>query len=80
MEIQKTTVSDEANGQARVYMQIANKIDPEPLDQHVVFSVLVSTEPVASDTRPVSFRILQTRALREAISLLGRVEDERTPK
>ncbi len=79
-KIQRTTVLDETDEQARGYMQIADKLDPEPSDQHVVFSVLVSTEPVASDTRPVSFRILQTRALKEAIALLGRVEDERMPK
>ncbi len=80
MEIQRTTVLDETNGQARVYMQIADKMDPEPSDQHVVFSVLVSTEPVASDKRPVSFRILQARALKEAIALIGRVDDARLPK
>ena len=78
--IQITTVLDETDKQARVYMQIADKLDPEPSDQHVVFSVLVSTEPVASGTRPVSFRVLQTRALKEAIALLGRAEDERLPK
>ena len=74
-KIQKTTVSDQKDGTARVYMQISDKIDPEPSDQHVIFSVLVSTEPVQSDTRPVSFRILQIRALKEAIVLLGQVED-----
>ena len=80
MKIQETTISDQADGQARVEMQISAKKDVEPASDYVVFSVLVSLAPVASDTRPVSFRILQTRALKEAIALLGRVEDEQMPK
>ena len=80
MEIQRTTVLDETNGQARVYMQIADKMDPEPSDQHVVFSVLVSTKPVPPNTEVISFPVLQTRALKEAIALIGRVDDERMPK
>ncbi len=73
--IQKTTVLDEANGQARVYMQIANKMDPEPSDQHVVFSVLVSTAPTPPEVRAISLPVLQVRALKEAIALLGQAED-----
>lgn len=80
MKIQKTTTLEPENDQARVYMQIGGKPDPELTDQHVVFSVLVSTEPAAPDTRPISFRILQIRALKEAIALLGRVEDSLRPE
>ncbi len=79
-QIQKTTVSDVQDGQARVYMQIADKIDPEPSDQHVSFSVLVSTKPAPSEVREISFPALQTRALKEVIALIGRVDDERLPK
>jgi len=75
MKIQETTVSEIEEGSARVEMQISADKDVEPSSDYAVFSVLVSTEPVQSDTRPVSFRILQTRALKEAIALLGRVED-----
>lgn len=75
MEIQKTTVSELQGGQARVYMQISDKIDPEPSDQHVVFSVLVSTEAKPPIHDPIAFRLLQIRALKEAIALLGQAED-----
>ncbi len=79
-QIQKTTVSELQDGQARVYMQIADKIDPEPSDQHVVFSVLVSTKPNPPEVREISFPVLQTRALTEVIALIGRADDERMPK
>ncbi len=74
-KIQKTTVSDQKDGTARVYMQISDKIDPEPSDQHVVFSVVVSTEAKPPIHDPIAFRLLQIRALKQAIALLGQVED-----
>ena len=80
MKIQETTISDQADGQARVEMQISATKDMEPPSDYVVFSVLVSTEPAAPDTRPISFRVLQIRALKEAIALLGRVEDSLRPE
>ncbi len=77
MEIQKTTISEPESGQARVYMQISDKMDPEPSDQHVVFSVLVSTEVKSPLNDPISLSVLQTRALKEAIALLDRADDAR---
>ncbi len=77
MEIQKTTVSDQKDGAACVYMQIADMMDPEPTDQHVVFSVLVSTEVKSPLNDPISLSVLQTRALKEAIALLDRADDAR---
>ena len=74
-KIQKTTVSGLESEQARVYIQVAGKMDPEPGDQHVIFSVLVSTKPVPPDVREISLPVLQVRALKEAIALLGRAED-----
>ncbi len=74
MKIQKTTVSELENGQALVYMQISNKTDPEPSDQHVVFSVLVSTEANPPIHDPIAFRVLQIRALQAVTVLLGLVE------
>ena len=75
MKIQKTTISEPESGHARVYMQISDKMDPEPSDQHVVFSVLVSTEVKSPIHDPIAFRLLQVRALKEAIALLGQAED-----
>ncbi len=75
MKIQKTTVSELEDRQARVYMQVSDKVDPEPSDQHVIFSVLVSTEAKPPIHDPIAFRLLKVRALKEAIALLGQVED-----
>lgn len=43
-KIQKTSVSDQGEGRVRVDMQISDQKDLEQSAQHVVFSVLVSTE------------------------------------
>ena len=80
MEIQKTTVSELEGQKAQVGMQISDHSDIEPSDQHLVFSVLVSTKPVPPATETISFPVLQTRALKEAIALIGRVDKARMPK
>ncbi len=80
MDIQKTTVSELEGRNALVHLQISDHNDIEPSDQHVVFSVLVSTKPVPPATEAISFPVLQTRALKEAIALIGRVDKARQPK
>ncbi len=79
-KMQETTVSDADSDQVRVEFHVSEKRDLEQSSQYVACSVLVSIEPVAPDTRPISFGVLQTRALKAAIVLLGQVDDERMPK
>ena len=74
-KIQKTTVSDQQNGRAWIEMQISGHKELEQSDQYVVFSVPVSTEAKPPIHDPIAFRLLQVRALKEAIALLGQVED-----
>jgi len=75
MEIQETTISDRIDGTARIEMQISAKRDVEPSSDYVVFSVLISTEAKPPIHDPIAFRLLQIRALKEVIALLGQVED-----
>ncbi len=74
-KIQTTTVSEVASKKARLLIQISDQEDLEQSKQYVVFSVLVSTEAKPPIHDPIAFRLLQIRALKEAIALLGQVED-----
>ena len=74
-KIQTTTVSEVASKKARLLIQISDQEDLEQSKQYVVFSVLVSTEAKPPIHDPIAFRLLQIRALKEAISLLGQAED-----
>ena len=75
MKIQETTISDQADGTARVEMQISATKDVEPPSDYVVFSVVVSTEAKGAIHDPIAFRILQSRALKEAVALLDQADD-----
>ena len=75
MKIQETTISDQADGAARVEMQISANEDVESREDFVVFSVRISTEAKPPIHDPIAFRLLQIRALKEATVLIGRVED-----
>jgi len=74
-KIRETTVSETENGKARVDLQVSENRDLEQSEQYVVCSVLVSTEAKPPIHDPIAFRLLQVRALKEAIALLGQVED-----
>ena len=74
-KIQTTTVSEVASKKARLLIQISDQEDLEQSKQYVVCSVLVSTEAKPPIHDPIAFRLLQIRALKEAIALLGQVED-----
>ena len=75
MKIQETTISDQADGTARVEMQISAQKDVEPSSDYVAFSVVVSTEARPPIHDPIAFRILQTRALKQAVALLDQADD-----
>ncbi len=80
MEIQRTTVSELEGQKAQIEMQISDHKDLEQSSQHVVCSVLVSTEVKPPLHDPISFRILQTRALKQAVALLGQVGAAKRPQ
>lgn len=77
MKIQETTVTETGSEQAIVEILISDTKNPEPTDQYLAFSVRVSTEVKPPLNSPISFRVLQTRALKEAAALLGQADNAR---
>ena len=75
MKIQETTVVETGPESAQIELVVADHEDIEQAKQYVVCSVLVSSEAKPPLHDPIALRILQIRALKEAIALLGRAED-----
>jgi hypothetical protein len=75
MKIQKTTIVESDPGQATVGLVISDHADYELAGQYVVCKVLVSTEAKPPIHDPIAFRLLQGRALKQAIALLDQADD-----
>ena len=80
VKIQETTISETEPNQAKIELVIADQDDHELSGQHVICSVLVSTEAKPPIHDPIAFRILQGRALKQAVALLDEAEDAMRPQ
>ncbi len=75
MKIQTTTIVEAGPDMVQIDLMIADNEDIEQATQYVVCSVLVSTEAKGGIHDPIAFRILQTRALKQAVALLDQADD-----
>ncbi len=72
-KIQETSVVETGPDSANIELVISDNEELESASQYVVCSVLVSTEIKPPHPSPISLRILQTRAVKAATTLLGQV-------
>ena len=74
-KIQKTTITDQKDNKARLELQVSDNKDLELSSQHVICCVVVSAEAKSPLHDPISLRLLQVRALKEAAALIDQADD-----